>query len=204
MSKDDWFDDEEDTLDELLDVEKERLKLERERLQLERERTEIAREEIREYRVARTFTVLQRERAITEEERRRNAALIAVGGFMLGAALYLYSKDTTVLQAIEHGAEILSTTNSWGEFLKYFVDVGLVPTALIGAATGMLRRVLRHHEQYTNASHEAEDAEEARRRVHRDEFGGNGPINWEDPQEEQQEGQVGFEGLGGNGHANAR
>lgn len=200
MSKEDWFESEDDKLDELLDVEKERLELERERLQLERERTEIGREEIREQRVARTFTVLQRERAITEEQRRRNAALIAAGGLMLGAALYLFSKDTSVLQAIEHGAEILSTTNSWGEFLKYFVDVGLVPTALVGAATGMLRSVLRHHEQYTDAVHEREDDDQAQRIVDQ----GNGPINWEDPQEEQQEGQVGFEGLGGNGHANAR
>ena len=133
--------------------------------------TETPEEELaRMAREGRRFTILQRERAVSDAQRARVRAAIMAGICMLGAAAAIIFNGQDPNVVIQHE---LQSIYSWDALVQYFQDLGPAVTLLSTGAVGFVARYLRHSRRFRDAQHQIEDFNASLERDNAEELGGN-------------------------------
>lgn len=124
---------------ELLEIQKAKLEIQKQLLQMQQEQ--------------RTFTILQMERTLSEEDRKATSSIIAAS-CILGAAVALYFDGLNPNGVIQHE---LGAIYSWELLGQYFQDLGLMVTLLSAAAGGFVAKALKHNKKCKDVQHQFED-----------------------------------------------
>ena len=118
----------------------------------------------------RRFTILQRQRAIDDAQRRRTRAGIMAGLCILGASAAIYFSGQDINQAIQHE---LSAIYSWESLVQYLKDLGPLTTLLSAGAGGFISKYFKQTRKLRDAQHEFEDFNASLEGIVAQELGGN-------------------------------
>ena len=99
----------------------------------------------------RRFGILKRERAMTDEQRKRNRASIMAGVCILGAATAVYFNGQDVHQVLQHE---LNAIYSWEALGQYIKDLGPLTTLLAASAGAFIAKYVKHSRKYKEAQNE--------------------------------------------------
>ena len=102
----------------------------------------------------RKFTILQRERAMTEENKAKNKAGIMAGLCILGAGVAAYFNQQDVHQVIQNE---LNSIYSWKALGQYIQDLGPLTTMLAAGAGAFIAKYFKHSKKYKQAQNEFVD-----------------------------------------------
>lgn len=118
----------------------------------------------------RKFTILQRERAISEAQKGKNRAAIMAGICILGAAVAVYFNGQDINQVLQHE---LNAIYSWESLGQYIQALGPLTTLLAAGAGGFIAKYMKHSRQFKKAQHEFEDFNASLENTNVEELGGN-------------------------------
>ena len=99
----------------------------------------------------RRFTILQRERAMSEAQRNRNRSAIMAGVCILGAAAAVYFNGQDVNQILQ---EELNAIYSWEALGQYLKDLGPLATYLSACTGGFIAKHMRDSRKYKKLQNE--------------------------------------------------
>ena len=102
----------------------------------------------------RKFTILQRERAMSEEKKAKNKAGIMAGLCILGAGVAAYFNQQDVHQVIQNE---LNSIYSWKALGQYIQDLGPLTTMLAAGAGAFIAKYFKHSKKYKQAQNEFVD-----------------------------------------------
>lgn len=102
----------------------------------------------------RRFTILQRERAMSDAQKAKNRSALMAGLCILGAAtaLYFNGQDPNVMIQQE-----LNAIYSWEALGQYLQDLGPLTTLLAAGAGTFVTKYLKHSRQFRKAQNEFMD-----------------------------------------------
>ena len=119
-----------------------------------KELLEIQREQLKMQQEQRKFTILQRERAMSEESRKKTTSSILAATCILGAGVAMHFSGMNPNDVIQHE---LSAIYSWESLGQYIQDLGPMVTLLSAGAGGFIAKAFKHHRKYKDAQHQFED-----------------------------------------------
>lgn len=99
----------------------------------------------------RKFTILQRERAMTDAERARTRSAVLAGMCILGAAATIYFSGQDVTQVLQNEVKAIY---SWEALAQYIKDLGPLKTLLTSAAGVFVARYFRNSRRLRQAQNE--------------------------------------------------
>lgn len=99
----------------------------------------------------RKFTILQRERAMTEAQKAKNKASLMAGLCILGAAVTVYFNGQDANQVLQTQ---LDAIYSWEALVQYFKDLGPLTTLLSTGAAAFIAKYLKNSKKLKNAQNE--------------------------------------------------
>lgn len=99
----------------------------------------------------RKFTILQRERAMTEAQKNKNKASLMAGLCILGAAVAVYFNGQDANQVIQNE---LDAIYSWEALVQYFKDLGPLTTLLSAGAGAFIAKYLKNAKKLKKAQNE--------------------------------------------------
>lgn len=106
----------------------------------------------------RKFTILQRERAMSEAQKGKNRSALMAGICMLGAATALYFKNMDTTTVIQHELEALRSWKGMGQYLQ---DLGPLTTVLVAGAAGFIGKYFKYSKKFKKAQNEFIDMNNA-------------------------------------------
>lgn len=118
----------------------------------------------------RKFTILQRERAMSEAQKGKNQSALMAGVCILGAAVAVYFNGQDVSQVLQHE---LNAIYSWEALGQYIQDLGPLTTLLAAGTCGFIAKYLKYSKKLKTAQHEFEDFNASLENVYIEELGGN-------------------------------
>ena len=118
----------------------------------------------------RKFTILQRERAMSEAQKGKNRSAIMAGLCILGAAAAIYFNGQDVQQVLQHE---LNAIYSWEALGQYMQDLGPLTTLLAAGAGGFIAKYFKHSRKFKQAQNEFIDFNNSLENVNAEELGGN-------------------------------
>lgn len=89
----------------------------------------------------RRFKILQRERAMSEEDKAKNRSAVMAGLCILGAGVSLLFNNADMHQVIQHELGSLFSWQALGQYLK---DIGPLTTLLSASAAGFISKYFSH------------------------------------------------------------
>ena len=125
---------------ELLEIQKAQLETQKQLLQMQQEQ--------------RKFSILQRERTMTEESRKKTISSIIAATCILDAGVALHFNGLNPNEIIQHE---LGAIYSWESLGQYFQDLGPMVTLLSATAGGFIAKAFKHNKKYKDAQHQFED-----------------------------------------------
>ena len=102
----------------------------------------------------RKFTILQRERAMSEAQKGKNRSAFMAGACILGAAVAVYFNGQDPNQVIQHE---LNSIYSWESLGKYMQDLGPLTTLLSVATAGFISKYCKYSKKFQDIKHQFED-----------------------------------------------
>ena len=118
----------------------------------------------------RKFTILQRERAMSESQKGKNRSAIMAGLCILGATVAVYFNGQDVHQVLQHE---LNAIYSWEALGQYIQDLGPLTTLLAAGAGGFIAKYFKHSKKFKQAQNEFIDFNNSLENVNTEELGGN-------------------------------
>jgi hypothetical protein len=122
----------------------------------------------------RKFTILQRERAMSEAQKGKNRSAIAAGLCILGGVAVTYFNvnfnGQNIQQVLQHE---LNAIYSWEALGQYIQDLGPLTTLLSACAGGFISKYLKHSKKFKQAQNEFIDFNNSLETVIAEELGGN-------------------------------
>ena len=118
----------------------------------------------------RRFTILQRERAMSEAQKGKNRSAIMAGVCILGAIASLCFNDQDINLVLRHE---LDAIYSWEALGKYIQDLGPLTTLLSASAAKFTVDYFKNSKKLKNAQHEFEDFNASLENNKTEELGGN-------------------------------
>lgn len=119
----------------------------------------------------RTFTILQRERAMSDAQKAKNRSAIMAGLCILGAAIAIYFNGQDPNQVIQHE---LGAIYSWEALGQYLQDLGPLTTLLSAGAGGFVYRYFKNSKKFKQKQNEMIDFSRSLENTDPEEFGGIG------------------------------
>ena len=102
----------------------------------------------------RTFSILKRERHMTDAKRAKNKAAIMAGICILGASVAFYFNNQDLSAVISHE---LNAIYSWEALGQYLNDLGPLTTLLSVGAAGFISKYLKNSKKLKQAQNDFED-----------------------------------------------
>ena len=118
----------------------------------------------------RKFTILQRERAMTEAQRGKNQSAIMAGICILGAMVSMHFNNQDPQVIIQHE---LDSIYSWQALAQYIKDLGPLTTWLSASAVSFIGRYFSHSEKFRKAHNEFIDFNSSLEKENTEQLGGN-------------------------------
>ena len=118
----------------------------------------------------RRFTILQKERAITDAQQAKNRSAIMAGVCILGAAATLYFGGQDLSQVLQHE---LSSIHSWEAMGQYLQDLGPLTTLLSAGAGAFCAKYLKNSRRLRKAQNDLVDFNNSMQNENVEELGGN-------------------------------
>ena len=102
----------------------------------------------------RKFTILQRERAMSDTQKSKNRAAIMAGVCILGAAVSVYFNGQDIDKILQHE---LNAIYSWEALGQYFQDLGPLTSLLSAGAGGFIAKYLKKSKKLKQVQNEFVD-----------------------------------------------
>lgn len=118
----------------------------------------------------RKFTILQRERTMSEAQKGKNRSALMAGLCILGAAAAVYFNGQDVHQVLQHE---LNAIYSWEALGQYIQDLGPLTTLLAAGAGTFIAKYFKHSKKFKQAQNEFIDFNNSLENVNTEELGGN-------------------------------
>ena len=118
----------------------------------------------------RKFTILQRERAMSEAQKGKNRSAIMAGICIVSAVAAVHFNGQDVNQILQHE---LNAIYSWESLGQYIQDLGPLTTLLAAAAVEFINKYMKHSKKLENAQHEFEDFNASLENTNVQKLGGN-------------------------------
>ena len=118
----------------------------------------------------RKFTILQRERAMSEAQKGKNRSAIMAGLCILGAAVAVYFNGQDAQQVLEHELNVIY---SWKALGQYVQDLGPLTTLLAASTCGFIAKYFKYSRKFKQAQNEFIDFNNSLESVNTEELGGN-------------------------------
>ncbi len=109
---------------------------------------------VRIEREKRKFTILQRERAMSDAQRGKNRSAIMAGLCILGAAIAIYFNGQDVNQVLQNE---LNAIYSWEALGQYIQNLGPLTTLLSAGAGGFIAKYFKDSKKFKKAQNEFVD-----------------------------------------------
>lgn len=118
----------------------------------------------------RKFTILQRERAMSDAQKAKNRSALLAGVCILGAAAAVYFNGQDINQVLQHE---LNAIYSWEALGQYLQDLGPMTTLLAAGAGGFIAKYFKNSRKFKQAQQEFVDFNASLENTNTNELGGN-------------------------------
>mgnify|MGYP004689837485 CR=1 FL=1 len=117
----------------------------------------------------RKFTILQRERAMNNEQIAKNRSALLAGACLIGACVSVYFNDVNMQQVIQHE---LNSIYSWQALGQYLSDLGPLTTLLSASAGGFIAKYFQHSRKFKDIQNQFIDMNNSLSQENVQELGG--------------------------------
>lgn len=118
----------------------------------------------------RKFTILQRERAMSDAQKAKNRSALLAGVCILGAAAAVNFNGQDISQVLQHE---LNAIYSWKALGQYLQDLGPMTTLLAAGAGGFIAKYFKNSIKFKKAQQEFIDFNASLEKNNTNELGGN-------------------------------
>ena len=118
----------------------------------------------------RRFTIIQRERAMSEAQKGKNRSALMAGACILGASAASFLSGQDIHQVLQHEMDAIY---SWEALGQYIQDLGPLTTLLAVGAGGFIAKYLKDSKKFKKAQQEFVDFNASLEKTNTAELGGN-------------------------------
>lgn len=118
----------------------------------------------------RKFTILQRERAISDAQKAKNRSALLAGVCILGAATAVYFNGQDMNQVLQYE---LNAIYSWEALGQYLQALGPITTLLAAGTGGFIAKYFKNSRKFKQAQQEFVDFNTSLENTNANELGGN-------------------------------
>lgn len=117
----------------------------------------------------RKFTILQRERAMNNEQKAKNRSALLAGACLIGACVAVYFNGADVHQVLQHE---LNAIYSWQGLGQYLADLGPFTTMMAAGVGAFTAKYFKHSKKFKDAQNQFIDMNNSLMQENVQEFGG--------------------------------